>query len=647
MRLRSVIAVSVGAVALWAPAGASAAATLFVNTTADMSLADHPELCDQAKGPLQSVCTLRAASEAAATLSGIAKGASEVVVSVPSGHFTLSRREPLRLGDTAQCRGAGGSETACPLTLAGAGADATAIDGEGATGLIGIAKGAGAVTISGLTLTGASSSGGALEDREGPPVAVLDSRLSGNSAPSGAGAAVQLEKATMRIARSAIEGNRARADGAILLEQGTLALERSSVTGNEAPLQAAAIGALEGSHLTLVDTTVAANGAGAEGAIVAGTGSDVAVRDATLAAGAGAALGLGAATSAEVEGSIVSGAPGIFCAPGVVVSSSAPGILRGGAAGCTTAGVPPSEADPVLGAPTQTGLVTVLPLLRGSAAVNAGGASCPGSAVEGAAVDERGVPRPLGAGCDLGAFESAADATVSLMATPDPPSAGSQFSLTATVSAAGADALSGLTATIALPPLANLASSPAGCTASYLPATVLTCSVGALAAGSSRQLVVNVRPLEPGTLGLAASVQADQADYAPGDDGASLALPVIAASPLRPAAVLVSRTLHIDRQWNALARLRCVGARIPCTTALVLYGLHGPIAAHGVHAAKRLAGASSTVGAGRTVTVAIPLPKRARKLLRPHRRARVRLLLSTGLAPPRRALLTVTLVRGR
>ena len=151
------------------------------------------------------------------------------------------------------------------------------------------------------------------------------------------------------------------------------------MTGNEAPLQAAAIGALEGSHLTLVDTTVAANGAGAEGAIVAGTGSDVAVRDATLAAGAGAALGLGAATSAEVEGSIVSGAPGISCAPGVVVSSSGPGIVRGGAAGCTTAGVPPGEADPVLGAPTQTGLVTVLPLLRGRAAVNAGGASCPGA----------------------------------------------------------------------------------------------------------------------------------------------------------------------------------------------------------------------------------------------------------------------------
>ncbi len=647
MRLRSVIAVSVGAVALWTPAGASAAAMLFVNTTADMSLAEHPELCDQGKGPLQSVCTLRAASEAAATFSGLSKGAAEVVVSVPSGHFTLTRHEPLLLGDTARCRGPGGTEPACPLVLAGAGADATVIDGDGATGLIGIAKGAGAVTVSGLTLTGSSASGGALEDREGPPVLVADTRLTGNSNPAGAGGAVQLEKATMRIVRSALAGNSARADGAIIVDQGTLALERSSVTGSEAPLEAAAIGALEGSHLVLVDTTVAANGAGAAGAIAAGTGSDVAIRDATVVAGAGPGLGLGAGSSAAVEGSILSGAPGVSCAPGVPLSSGGPGILRGGAPGCATAGVPPSEADPVLGAPATSGLVTVLPLLRGSAALNAGGVFCPGSVVEGAAVDERGVARPRGAGCDLGAFESAADAAVSLAASPNPPSAGGPFSVTATVTAAGGDALSGLTATIALPALANLVSSPAGCTASYLPATVLTCSVGALAAGTSQPLTVKVQPLEPGTLQLAASVQADQADYAPGDDGASLTLPVIAASPVRPAAVLVSRKLRVDRRWEALARLHCVGAGIPCTTALVLYGLHGRIAAHGAHAARRLAGASATVGAGRTVTVAIPLARRARRLLRPHRRARVRLLLSTGLAPPRRALQTVTLVRGR
>ena len=620
---------------------------LFVNTTADMSLADHPELCDQGKGPLQGVCTLRAASEAAATLSGLSKGASEVVISVPSGHFTLTRHEPLRLGDAAHCRGAGGSEPACPLALSGAGAEQTTIDGDGATGLIGIAKGAGAVTVSGLTLTGSVASGGALEDREGPPVTVLDSRLAGNSAPSSAGAAVQLEKAAMRIVRSAVQGNSARADGAILVEGGTLALERSSVTGNQAPSQAAAIGALEGSHLVLVDSTVAANGAGTDGAIAAAGGSDVALRDVTVLAGAGPGLGLGASTAATMEGSIVSAAPAISCAPGVVVSSLGPGILRGGAAGCTTAGVPPSEADPVLGAPLQAGLVTVLPLLRGSAALNAGGGSCPASAVEGAAVDERGVPRPLGSGCDLGAFESAADATVSLAATPSVPSAGSQFSLTATVSAAGGDALSGVTATIVLPPLANLASSPAACAASYLPTTALTCDVGALAAGTSRPLILGVRALEPGTLPLAASVLADQADYAPGNDNASLGLGVIAAIPVRPAAVLVSRTLRVDRQWNALARLRCIGAGIPCTTALVLYGLHGRIAAHGPHAARRLAGASATVGAGRTVTVAIPLSKRARRLLRAHRRARTRLLLSTGLAPPRRALQTVTLLRGR
>src|SRR5690606_14239472 len=69
-----------------------------------------------------------------------------------------------------------------------------------------------------------------------------------------------------------------------------------------------------------------------------------------------------------------------------------------------------THADPVLGPPSfNGGNLATQPLLQGSAAIDAGNdATC-------AAVDARGVARPIGAACDIGAYEvhqlSVADAS--------------------------------------------------------------------------------------------------------------------------------------------------------------------------------------------------------------------------------------------
>jgi hypothetical protein len=641
MRSRLLVAACAAVAALAsAPAAGAAHAVLRVNDTADLGLSEHPELCGHGKGPLERICTLRAALESAQAFDGTATGADEVLVSLPAGHYALETGRPLPVGDQLgeACQGTTGAGVLCPLTLQGAGAGASVIDGEGATGLLAIAKGAGPVAIAGVTLTGSHSAGGAIEDVEGPAVVVRDSLLQANA---GAGAA-RIERASLTFVGSAIEGNSAAAGAAVQVGAGSLSFERSSVTGNDA---SSALAATEGGSVELVDSTVAANSAGT--AVVAEPGTSVDLSYSTLDGGAGTALRAAGVDSISVEGAILNGAAALVCEGQAVVATPVADVLHGASPGCTFAGVAPSGADPLLGDPVPNGLVTVLPLLHGSPAVNAGGASCPGSAVEGAVLDERGVARPQGAGCDLGAFESAADAAVSLAARPA--TAGSAFTLSATVRDAGGDALSGTSVTIALPELANLIAAPIGCSASYGAGTVVSCPLGATAPGATRTVTLQVQPLLAETLPLGASVQADQADYDPADD--SVSLPVAVASPVpgHPFAALLSRTLRVNRHGNTLVRMRCVasGLGTPCATSIALYGPHGPIAARAVPLARRLAGTSTIFGAGRTVTVLIHLSKRSLRAIHLRRSANARLVLATGAAPVRRSVLVVKLVRTR
>lgn len=628
------------AVLAFAPAAGAAPAVLGVNDTADFALSEHPELCGRAKGPLEHLCTLRAALEAAQSLDGSPSGAEGVLVLLPAGRYDLESRRPLAVGDQLAegCRGDGGAKVLCPLTLQGAGAGASVLDGEGAPGILRIAPGAGPVTLAGLTLTGSGPGAAAVEDDEGPSATLRDSSLQQNL-----GGAVLLERAAMTLAGSAIEGNDTPAGDSVQARGGSLTLVRGSLTGNAA--SGAALGASEGANVELVDTTVAANATTA--ALDASAGASLDVRYSTVDGGAGTGLSATGGPPLSLEGSIVTGAAALDCEGGGTVATPGPNVLDGASPGCAVAGIAPASAAPALGAPVRDGLVTVLPLLRGSAALNAGGPECPGSAAEGSLLDERGVARPQGSGCDLGAFESAADAAVSMAAKPA--TAGTPSALSATVTSAGADGLSGVGVTITLPEFANLASSPSGCAASYGLTTVVACSLGALAPGESHTVTLQVQPLAVQALEFGASAQAEQADYAPGNDSASLSVPVARPLPGRPFARLLSKSLRVDRHGNAPVRLRCVAsaAGTPCATSLALYGAHGAIAGRVAPPARRLAATATIFGAGRTVTVLVHLSKRSLRAIHLRRSARARLALATGADPVRRSVQVVTLVRTR
>lgn len=86
-----------------------------------------------------------------------------------------------------------------------------------------------------------------------------------------------------------------------------------------------------------------------------------------------------------------------------ISSSDVQGCMPGGVwnTACGTDGGGNLDADPLLGAlGTYSGATQTLPLLPGSAAIDMGNdMSCP-------ATDQRGVARPQGAGCDMGAYES-------------------------------------------------------------------------------------------------------------------------------------------------------------------------------------------------------------------------------------------------
>ena len=618
-----------------APAAGAAQAVLRVNDTADFALSEHPELCGRAKGPLERLCTLRAALESARAFDGSSSGAEEVLVSLPAGHYALESHRRLALGDQLgeACRGAGGARVICPLTLQGAGAGASVIDGEGATGLLTVAKGAGPVAVSGVTLTGSQSAGGAIEDEEGPAAVVRDSLLQGNG---GAGAA-RIERAGMTFIGSAIEGNSAPGGAAVGVREGSLTFERSSVTGNTA---SAALAATEGGSVELVDSTVAANGAAVALATEAGASLDL--RYSTLDGGAGTALRAAGAQSISLEGTILTGGAALVCEGQTTVATPV-NLLHGASPGCAFAGVAPSGADPLLGAPVPTGLVTVLPLLHGSPAVNDGGASRPGSVVEGAALDERGTASRAPAATWVRSSgrvgltcREARDRRLGVRAERDReerrrrrPERGDRHDPAARTGEPdrGSDRL-----------LGDLGAG-----------TVVTCPLSALAPGATRIVTLQVQPLAVETLQLGASVQAAEADYDPGDDSASLAVPVASPVPGRPFAALLSRTLRVNRHGNALVRMRCVasGAGTPCATSVALYAAHGPIAARAVPRARRLAGASTIFGAGRTVTVLIHLSKRSQRAIHLRRSANARLVLATGAAPVRRSVLVVKLVRTR
>jgi predicted outer membrane repeat protein len=238
----------------------------------------------------------------------------------------------------------------------------------------------GTLTITHSTLSGNSAgrSGGAIYN-DGT-VTITHSTLSGNSSSNNVGGAI-VNYTTLTITHSTLSGNSGIEGGAIYNE-GALTVSNSTLSGNSSSSGGGAIYSYN--PMTITHSTFSGNSAPSGGGLY-NNGSTVTLKNTLISKGA---------SGTNCEGTITSNGAAYNLSND---ASCGADVTQVASLGLSTLGAN--------GGPTQT-----IPLLVGSPAVDAAlAADCP-------ADDQRGTARPVGAGCDIGAFEGAITLPVS-----DPP----------------------------------------------------------------------------------------------------------------------------------------------------------------------------------------------------------------------------------
>ncbi len=157
------------------------------------------------------------------------------------------------------------------------------------------------------------------------------------------------------------------------------------------------------------------------------------------------------------------------------------------------------------------------------------GAACTDQSSTPVAVDQRGVIRPQGAGCDIGAYE-AIPADLALSATPSPSTVtvGGQSTLTFKVTNAGPADATNAVLKVTLPAGLSLVSGCAGSGA------VATCPLGTVNSGSSASAAVLVTATAAGTQTATGTVGSDSHDPTPADNTATASVAVTAQQQQQP-----------------------------------------------------------------------------------------------------------------
>ncbi|HKU57166.1 MAG TPA: PxKF domain-containing protein, partial [Gaiellaceae bacterium] len=210
-----------------------------------------------------------------------------------------------------------------------------------------------------------------------------DSMVTGNSA-STSGGGIDSDGA-LTILRSTIENNSTGGIGGGIDDFGTsLSITNSTITGNKA--QGSGGGLFLGSPASFLNDTIATNSADVL-STTGGVGGGIAASDPTVAQSSTLANTI-VAENLQGDGHTDCSAP----------LSSAGGNLTSDAS-CGLHATELQNTDPLLLALDKSGPTDVLPLAAISPAIDAGNLlDCP-------ATDERGVARPQGNGCDIGAYE--------------------------------------------------------------------------------------------------------------------------------------------------------------------------------------------------------------------------------------------------
>ncbi len=362
-------------------------------------------------------------------------------ITLPAGTYTLTKG-----GIDEDLNATGDLDITGATTIIGAGSGLTIIDAHGIDRAFDLL--AGPVTLQSLTVTNGSvapkQSGGNVREQPYVDLTIADSVISNGSASYGGG--IQGDKGALTIVRSELVGNSIAGVsgnggvGAAIYKggtnQGSLSLTDSLVTNNHAGNNSVAIVYVT-AGAAISNSTISNNTAESRVLVLEAQQSDnfaisldhVTVANNTTISGGGGGAGLSinliapAVMPVTVTGSLfvnnLVGATSKNCS---LVGNGGPAITSGDHnlsddATCVAFMQPgdlPNDHGTTLGALANNGGPTrTLALMTGSSAIDAAGA-CAGVTP----TDQRGVSRPKGVACDIGAFE--ADAPVDPATTETP-----------------------------------------------------------------------------------------------------------------------------------------------------------------------------------------------------------------------------------
>jgi len=262
-----------------------------------------------------------------------------------------------------------------------------------------------AVTNSSLTKNIAFFGGGIFNN--GGTMSVNSTILSENNAGITGGGLYNAASGSMTVRNSTLVDNFASAGGGIHNESGTVVVTGSTLTHNYTNDPNGSGGGIlngPGATLTVVNTTLSGNIADYLGGGIYNRGT-LTLTNSTLSGNSASASGGGGlinyvGTLHMANTIIANSITGGDCinGGGGTIATNLNNLVEDGACGGTM-------GDPMLGPLVDNGGPTdTMALLPGSPAIDAGDdATCAAEPVNG--VDQRGVTRPQGAHCDIGAFE--------------------------------------------------------------------------------------------------------------------------------------------------------------------------------------------------------------------------------------------------
>jgi hypothetical protein len=275
----------------------------------------------------------------------------------------------------------------------------------------------GGLTLGGVTITGGTASGPGGGVFAQGAVTLTNSTITGNTAGANAGGLTVVGPVT--LTNSTVSGNTGP-DGGIFAN-GSVTVTNSTVSGNHGSGGSGGIGANPG-PVTLINSTVSGNTGDSGGGVFVEQGLTLVystVVSNTSANGANLFVDFGDLTS---FGSVVALPQGSGANCSIVrgaTTSNGFNFSDDASCGFTQSTDHQNAGSPGLGALANNGGATLTQLPQsGSPLIDAiATASCQADGASGIATDQRGITRPQGAGCDIGAVEAAVAVPISSTTT--------------------------------------------------------------------------------------------------------------------------------------------------------------------------------------------------------------------------------------